>query len=122
ELSMMWIFLAVYLIALSLFQPEKEKQGLSYFPMALGGLITVLIVIWPMLHRNLHLSGSPILPGFDSEIVLGAPALPGQSGAESFTTRLTQGLSLLLLSFRGPGVFAGLLWPIGMVICLLMGR
>ncbi len=122
ELSMMWVFLAVYLVALSIFQSRKEKGDASYFPMALGGLITVLIVLWPMLNHNLRLSGSPILPGFDSEIVLGAPALLGPSGAEPFFTRITQGLSLILLSFRGPGVFAGLLWPVGIVICLFMGR
>lgn len=122
ELSMMWVFLALYLIALSLFQPREHRQGLSYFPMALGGLFTVLLVLWPMLNHNVQLSGSPILPGFDSEVVLGAPSLSGQAGAEPFMTRLSQGLTLLLLSFRGPGVFAGLLWPVGMVICLLMGR
>lgn len=122
ELSLMWIFLALYLICLGLFQPARDKHGLSYLPMALGGLFTVLLVLWPMLNRNIQLSGSPILPGFDAEVVLGAPQLTGQSAATPVLSRIGQGLKLLLLSHRGPGVFAGLLWPLGVVICLLIGR
>jgi hypothetical protein len=122
ELSLMWIFLALYLICLSLFQPAIHKNGQSYFPMALGGLFTVLLVLWPMLNRNIQLSGSPILPGFDAEMVLDAPRLVGQAAPTAFITRVGQGLKLLMLSHRGPGVFAGLLWPLGVVICLLIGR
>lgn len=122
ELSLMWIFLALYLICLSLFQPAKYKSGLPYLPMALGGLFSVLLVLWPMLNRNIQLSGSPILPGFDSELVLGAPQLIGQTAPTAFMTRVGEGLKLLLLSHRGPGVFAGLLWPLGVVICLLISR
>lgn len=122
ELSVMWIFLAIYLIILSFVQPAKDKQGLSYLPMALGGLFTVLLVLWPMLNRNIHLSGSPILPGFDAEVVLGADVLSGQGAPTAFISRMGQGLKLLLFSHRGPGIFAGLLWPLGIIICLFMGR
>ena len=122
ELSMMWVFLAVYLMVLSIFPPSKKREDTGYVSMALGGVITVLIVLWPMIHRNIQLAGTPILPGFDAEIVLGAPSLSGQADPESFVLRLLQGLKILVLNFRGPGIFVGLLWPIGIVICLLMGR
>ncbi|WFB36902.1 hypothetical protein P3T73_03890 [Kiritimatiellota bacterium B12222] len=122
ELSMMWVFLALYLICLALFQPKKYKHGMSYVSMAIGGLVMVLLVLWPLLHRNLQLSGSPILPGFDSEMVLGAPSLSGQAPPTAFIARIFQGVSLLLFSHRGPGIFAGLLWPLGILICLFMGR
>jgi len=122
ELSVIWVFLACYLIGLDLFQSTKDKKGASYLPMAVGGLVTVLLVLWPMLDRNITLSGSPILPGFDANMVLGATAATGQSSADPFLSRFMDGIKLLLFSYRGPGIFAGLLWPIGMVICLFMGR
>lgn len=122
ELSVIWLFLALYLVCLSIFQSAKNKDDASYIPMALGGLFTVMLVLWPMMHRNISLALSPILPGFDAKTVLGAPAVMGPSNAEPFFSRLLQGIKLLMLSHRGPGIFAGLLWPLGMGICLFMGR
>ncbi|MDA3873024.1 MAG: hypothetical protein PF795_03590 [Kiritimatiellae bacterium] len=121
ELSVIGLLLAVYLLVVSVVKASKRDPH-PYFTMALGLLFTVAVVSWPLLDRNLSLTNSPILPGFDAELVLGAPSAVGQGGATPFVERLLGGLKLLMLNPRGPGLFAGLLWPIGVVICLFTGR
>jgi hypothetical protein len=121
ELSVIGILLALYLLVVSIVKASVRDPH-PYFAMSLGLLFTVAAVLWPMLDRNLSLAGSPILPGFDAELVLGAPRLSGQAGSTPFSGRLLQGLKLLMFAPRGLGVFAGLLWPIGVGICLCTGR
>lgn len=122
ELSLIWVFLALYLVLLQILHGKARKHETSALSMALGGLVTVLLVLWPLLHRNVQLSGTPVLPGYDADLILGAPALAGSSLSTGILERLGQGLSLLTVSDTGPGIFAGLLWPLGMALCLVIGR
>lgn len=121
ELSVIGLLLALYLLVVSVVKASKRDPH-PYFTMSLGLLFTVAVVSWPLLDRNISLAQSPILPGFDAELVLGAPRLSGQGAPTPFTERLLEGLKLLTFNPRGPGLFAGLLWPIGVVICLFTGR
>ncbi|MGA0369307.1 MAG: hypothetical protein ACO3N7_07640, partial [Kiritimatiellia bacterium] len=56
------------------------------------------------------------------EILLGAPSMSGQADPTAPEVRLLQGLKILMFHFRGPGTFVGLMWPVGMLICLLVTR
>jgi len=90
--------------------------------MCLGGLFTVAVVLWPLVHRNISLAGTPLLPGLDAELVLGAPARAGAAGGLPLLSRILEGFKMLLFHPRGPGVIVGLLWPIGVGVCLFQGR
>lgn len=122
ELAMIWGVLAVYLIILSLFHAKARKREPSALAMALGGLFTVALVLWPLVHRNIGLAGTPLLPGHDAEFILGVPALAGTQIATPYVERLLEGLLQLTFGATGPGVFVGLLLPIGLVIGLIAGR
>jgi hypothetical protein len=89
--------------------------------MALGGLLLVALMLWPMVHLNMKIAGSPILPGPDADLILGAPVEAGTRGP-SFIGRLMLGYRILLLDPVGLGMLAGLVWPVGMVISLLTHR
>jgi len=119
ELVILWIPMAIYLlVAAATPSPAKEK-GLPLVPMALGGLLQLAMVLWPMIDRNLYLTGSPLLPGFDAERVLGVAGTPA---AFSFVGRFLEGFRLLMLNEGGLGIFLGLLWPVGLVLINLRFR
>jgi hypothetical protein len=122
EFALIWGVLAVYLLALQLFHSKARSQEASAGSMALGGLLTVAIMLWPLVHRNIRLAGTPLLPGHDAELILGAPAAAGTQLATPYLVRLLEGLGHVALSPAGPGIFAGLLLPIGLVLGLLIGR
>lgn len=122
ELSLIWLFLALYLVALHFLQSKKRENETSAISMALAGLFSLLFVLWPMVHRNVQLAGSPILPGYDAEWILGAPLMPGESVSFQFFGRFLMAFFHTTFGPNGPGVFAGLLWPIGMGLALFVGR
>ena len=122
ELSLVWLFLAIYLIALHFLHAKKRQNQTSALSMALGGLFSLLIVLWPMVHRNVGLAGTPLLPGYDAEWILGARVMPGEAASIRFLPRFLSAIYATTFGPNGPGVFAGLLWPIGMGLCLFIGR
>jgi hypothetical protein len=122
EFAFVWVVLAVYLLLLQLFHGRARRHEPSAVSMALGGVLTVGVVLWPLVHRNIRLAGTPLLPGHDAELILGAPMEAGMQIATPYLERLLQGLSQLTLSVGGPGIFAGLLLPVGLVLGLIAGR
>lgn len=121
ELGVLWVLLAAHLISLMFYDNPARRKGLPLTAMALGGLLTVALVMWPMLSRNLILSGAPVLPGYDADLILGAPAALG-GGGPPFGPRFWRGLRVLMFDQAGAGIFAGLMWPVGMVVSLVALR
>ncbi len=122
ELTVIWLLMVVYLLFLRFSNSQAKQEKLPLLGMAVGGSFMLFLVLWPMLDRNLILAGTPLLPGFDAEVVVGAPAEPGVPAETPFVNRWFEGLHLLMFHPRGPGWIAGLLWPVGLVFCTLYHR
>lgn len=121
ELSLIQILLSLYLLGLSMAPASDARRGMPLGGMALGGVLVVAVVLWPLVHMNMIIAGSPILPGPDADVILGAPAAAGGTGLP-FMSRFFSGFRLLMFDPTGSGIFAGLLWPVGMAISLVTGR
>ncbi len=120
ELALLWFLLALYLLALTCFDNAARARGMPLTGMAMGGLLMLALTLWPLVHRNLILTGSTaILPGIDAEWILGAP---GRGPRFNLPGRIALGFRHLILDPIGPGVFAGLLWPLGIVLSTLVNR
>lgn len=127
ELSLIWVLLALYLLSMGLYNSPAKARGVPLVGMALGGLLMVLATLWPMIDRNLFLAQSPILPGYDAQLLLGAPASAHASAHASLMSldlwpRFLSGFRMLATDPTALGIFAGLLWPIGLLICTVMNR
>ncbi|GEM_PF-1307188 len=121
ELGLIWLLLAGYMLCLAVFPSQAKQNKTPLGAMALGGIFIVALMLWPLIHVNMKIAQTPILPGPDAEMIFGAPAPDGYSGP-SFLGRLFLGFRVLLLDPVGLGMLAGLLWPAGMVISLLTHR
>lgn len=121
ELSLIQALLSIYLLGLLVFPTSPHRRGMPLGAMALGGLLVVTLLLWPLIHMNMVIAGSPILPGPDADVILGAPAGPNSYGPP-LLRRFFSGFGMLMLDPAGPGIFAGLLWPLGMAISLVTGR
>lgn len=123
ELSLMWILLALYLLSLGMHNSPARARGMPLAGMAFGGVFMVLAVLWPMIDRNLMLAHSPILPGYDAERLLGAPPAADAAGAGvDWVRRFLNGFFMLARDAGALGIFAGLLWPLGIVLCTVLNR
>jgi hypothetical protein len=122
ELSLIWLLLALYLLSLSLYNSPARARGMPLAGMAFGGLLMVLAVLWPMINRNLLLAQSPILPGYDAQLLLGAPAASHAAGDLALINRFLTGFRMLAADAGALGIFAGLLWPLGIVLCTVLNR
>ena len=122
EFVLLNLILAFYLIQLNLFQASARRREPSALSMALGSLFTLAIVLWPLVHRNIMIAGTPLLPGHDAELILGAPSTVGGDLATPYLERFVQGLLQLTVSPSGPGIFAAILLPIGLVVGLILAR
>jgi hypothetical protein len=122
ELSLIWVLLALYLISMSLYDSPARARGVPVTGMAFGGLLMVLAVLWPMIDRNLFLAQSPILPGYDAELILGAPEAARAGAGVEFLPRFLTGFRMLATDPGALGIFAGLLWPLGLVLCTVLNR
>lgn len=122
ELSLLWVLLALYLVALAALDSHHRDRGFPLLGMALGGLLMVALLLWPLLHRNLLLTGTPILPGGDSERIFGAEAGLAGVGQTPPFVRLGQGIRMLAVSPTGVGIFLGMLWPVGLLISTFINR
>lgn len=116
ELAFLWVPMALYLIGVGFFKTPPKAKGLPLVAMALAGIFQMALILWPMMDRNLQLTGIAILPGLDAERVLGVSGAPASF---SLAGRLVEGLKILMLDRTGLGVFLGLLWPVGMVMVSL---
>ena len=121
ELAFLWVFLALYLLANTTYNSAVKSRGLPLVGMALGGLFMVALIAWPMIDHNLRLAGSPVLPGFDAEQILGAPSR-GRVVRPDYAGRFVEGFRMLATDRTGMGIFAGLLWPVGLVVSTVMNR
>ncbi len=122
ELSLIWVLLASYLLSLTLYNSPARSRGVPLVGMAFGGLLMVLAVLWPMINRNLLLAQSPILPGYDAQLLLGAPAASSTANSLGLTSRFLNGFRMLATDAGALGIFIGLLWPLGIVLCTLLNR
>jgi len=121
ELGFIWVLLALYLLILNLFPTQMKRDKMPLCAMALGGLLIVALMMWPLIHVNMKIAQTPVLPGPDAEMIFGAPVPEGYAGP-SFIGRLLLGFRILLFDPIGLGMLAGLLWPVGMVISLITHR
>ncbi|MCC5846261.1 MAG: hypothetical protein JJU05_18590 [Verrucomicrobia bacterium] len=122
ELSLIWVLLALYLISQTFYNSPAKARGVPLTGMAFGGLLMVLAVLWPMIDRNLFLAQSPILPGYDAQLLLGAPAASRAAGDLDLINRFLTGFRMLAADAGALGIFAGLLWPLGIVLCTVLNR
>lgn len=122
ELALIWVLLAMYLLAQLAYDSPSKAKGLPLLGMAVGGLLQVALILWPMFDRNLSLATSPVLPGFDTEFFFGGTASDGDPVKFHFFSRFASGFTTLATSRGGLGIFAGLLWPVGVVLSFIMNR
>jgi hypothetical protein len=123
ELALIWVLLALYLLILSFFDSAARAKGMPLVGMALGGLLMLAMLLWPMIDRNLALTRSTaILPGPDAEWILGAPRSLSPTPQVSPFVRILRGFGILILDPLGLGVFAGLLWPLGIGVSSVINR
>jgi hypothetical protein len=121
ELSLLQIPLSLYLFLLAIFPSLPQKRRMPLGGMAVGSLLIVVLMLWPLIHNNMLIAKSPILPGPDARMILGAQFNPSSSSLP-IISRIVFGFKTLLLNPIGPGIFAGLLWPLGMGISLVTHR
>lgn len=121
ELSLLWGILALYLLSQTLYASSAKARKVPLAGMAFGGLLMVLAVLWPMIHRNILVAQSPVLPGYDAELILGAPS---ESAAVNLNlpARFLTGFRMLATDSAALGIFAGLLWPLGILLCTVLNR
>jgi len=120
ELVILWIPMALYLFVSAATPSPAKAKGLPLVSMALGGLLQLAMILWPMIDRNMVLTKStPLLPGFDAERILG---IAGTHTLFSFSGRLLEGIRILTLEPGGLGVFLGMLWIPGLVLIHLRFR
>jgi hypothetical protein len=98
---------------------RREREALP--ALALGGLLMVALVLWPLVNLNMQRAGVAFLPGPDAHRVLGAVQPPSGSGF-SLTRPVLNALGSGALYPWGAGVFAWLLLPIGLAVHLLSCR
>ncbi|MCC5846948.1 MAG: hypothetical protein JJU29_02560 [Verrucomicrobia bacterium] len=122
ELTMMWWLLSLYLLAMAVWNSPAKAKGLPLVGMAVGGLFMMGLVLWPLVDRNIGLAGSPVLPGFDAELILGGVAHVGSGAAPDYFGRFFDGFKMLATDRTGLGIFAGLLWPLGVVVSSVVNR
>ena len=122
ELTMIWWLLALYLLAMAVWNSPAKAKGLPLVGMAVGGLVMMGLVLWPLVDRNIGLAGSPVLPGFDAELILGGIPQPGAVAEPDYFGRFLAGFRMLAADRTGLGIFAGLLWPLGVIVSTVVNR